>query len=368
MNVFDAEAPLHPPRSRMTPRVRRDLLADRMARRVATRAADPPSDVLVERVAMELSVAEGIWQKNGWLDDPASFHRTPPAPSSVRSKPVRAGRYRYDRVTWPDGYEPHADVPGRARWETYRENRIARAAVLRHRGTDRPWLIGIHGWGMGRPLMDLRALRAMHLHRDLGCNVALLTLPLHGSRKQDDAGPMSGFPSADLVDTVHGFEQAVWDTRQLISWIRHYTDQPIGVFGQSLGGYTTALVASLDDRIHAALPLIPAVDFLDLMGEHAPPEEYDRMAPLLDGCRKVFGPVAPLSFTPKVPVERRFIVAGTLDQFVRPSTQASVLWEHWDRCDMEWFHGTHVGLFWAKGVQDQIDERLRRFGLAKPLR
>ncbi len=366
MNLVDVESPPIPPRSRLTPRVRRDLFADRLARTVATRTVAPPSDVVLERVALELSAADALWQTNGWVDDPASFHRTPPDPTGVRAQPVRAGSYRYDRITWADGYEPHDGVPGRARWQTYTENRIARAAVLRHRGKERPWLIGIHGWGMGRPLMDLRALRAMHLHRDLGCNVALLTLPLHGSRKQAGAGPMAGFPSPDLIDSVHGFEQAVWDVRQLISWIRRYTEQPIGVFGQSLGGYTTALVSSLDDRIHAAIPLIPAVDLLDLMGDHAAGEEFDRMAPLLDSCRRVFRPVSPLELTPQVPVDRRFVVAGTLDRFVRPSTQAVALWQHWDRCDMEWFHGTHVGLFWAKGVQDQIDERLRRYGLGKP--
>jgi dienelactone hydrolase len=317
---------------------------------------------------MELSVAEGIWERNGWIDDPASFHRTPPTPTGVRSRSVRTNTYRYDRVTWADDYAPHDNTPGRARWLSYDANRIARAAVLRHRGKDRPWLIGIHGWGLGRPLMDLRALRAAHLHRDLGCNVALITLPLHGARKPPGSGPMAGFPSPDMIDSFHGFEQAVWDVRQLISWIRQYTDQPVGVFGQSLGGYTAALVASVDDRIHAALPLIPAVDLVELMSEHAGDAELDVMGPIAESARRVFAPVAPLRLEPKVPLDRRFIVAGTLDQFVRPSTQAGALWDHWDRCDLEWFHGTHVGLFWARGVQDAIDDRLRRFGLAKPRR
>lgn len=355
------------PTSKLTLRVRRDVLLDRLAQRVSTRLASKPNDVLIERVGLELSAASALWRERGWIDNPESYHPEPPAPEGVRTSRTRSGAYEYDSVTWVDGYEPHEGEPGRARWMSYDKNHLARLAVMRHRGKDRPWIICVHGWGMGMPRLDLRAFKAKHLHQGLGCNVASLTLPLHGRRRPDGVGRMSGFPSADLLDTVHGFAQATWDVRQIVTWLRGYTEQPIGLMGISLGGYTTALVSSIDDRFAVAIPMVPVADIATVMAEHADaaPENF---APLVEHAREVLAPVSPLHLEPKVPLDRRLIVAGTLDQFARASTQASVLHRHWDDCELKWFHGAHVGFGWARGVQETVDEHLRRHGLAKPRR
>ena len=90
------------------------------------------------------------------------------------------------------------------------------------------------------------------------------------------------------------------------------------------------------------------------------PDDRVRMA----RAQPLFAPVSPLRLTPKVPVERRFIVAGTLDRFARPTSQAVALWRHWDQPALHWYHGGHVSLFWARGVQSAIDDQLRAVGLA----
>ena len=153
---------------------------------------------------------------------------------------------------------PCPEEPGAERFLGYRVNRVARATMLEHRSGDRPWLVCLHGFGMGRPGLDLRAFRALHLHRDLGLNLAFLTLPFHGRR---NPGPVTSppMPSADALDTVHGLTQAVWDTRQLLAHLRTRTAQPIGLMGLSLGGLVAATVASVDAP-HAVLLLVPAVD------------------------------------------------------------------------------------------------------------
>ena len=50
---------------------------------------------------------------------------------------------------------------------------------------------------------------------------------------------------------------------------------------------------------------------------------------------------SPLTYAPKVPKERRMIVAGLGDRLAPPE-QSEWLWEHWDRCRMHWFPGNHV--------------------------
>jgi hypothetical protein len=111
--------------------------------------------------------------------------------------------------------------------------------------------------------------------------------------------------------------------------------------------------------------LVPAVD-LPALAADATREEPGGTAEadLLVRATPLFAPVSPLQLSPMVPTERRFIVAGTLDRFARPSGQAVALWRHWDRPPLHWYHGGHVSVFWARGVQDAIDAHLRAVGLA----
>lgn len=352
------------PRSRLTPRVRRDVFVDAAAFRLVTSRAGRPDAALLERVGEEVDEALVLFGERGWLDDPTTYHQDPPPPSSVRTSQRRSGNLRYTAMSWLDEYAPRPEEPGAARFQGYRVNRVARASLLEHRSEDRPWLVCVHGFGMGRPGLDLRAFRALHLHRALGLNLAFLTLPFHGPR---NPGPASSppMPSADVLDTVHGLTQAVWDVRQLFAHLRTRTQQPIGLMGLSLGGLVSALVASVDAP-HAVLLLVPAVDLPNLMssaaarGDMGPAADLERLA----RAEPLFAPVSPLRLTPQVPTERRFIVAGTLDRFARPTGQAVALWRHWDQPALHWYHGGHVSLFWAKGVQAAIDDQLRSVGLA----
>ena len=369
MTTIETPAPsaAKAPRSKLTMRVRRDLALDRAAFQLATRMAAAPTDEEIAGYHHEVDAALEAFDANGWTADPLSFHREPTTPARFRRKRVRGIAGTHEYVTWADDFEPHADLPGRERWIGKTGNNVVRVPVLRH-GTDQvPWVILVHGWGMGRGAMDRMLFRAKHLHHDLGVNVALVVLPHHGKRKPAGTGLMSGFPGPNPVENLHGFSQAVWDIRQFVTRLREHTDQPIGLMGLSLGGYTTALTASIDDRLHAAITLVPAVDMSAMMADSAErldPDEGRVIADLTRKAAPIMAPVSPLHLEPKVPHAQRMIVAGTLDQFVPASSQVLALWAHWDQPELRWFHSTHTGLFWAKGVQDKIDAGLRARGLA----
>ncbi len=135
--------------------------------------------------------------------------------------------------------------------------------------------------------------------------------------------------------------------------------------GLSLGGLVAATVASVDTP-HAVLLLVPAVDLPALAADAIRGEAELGSTPetaLLLRAEPLFAPVSPLRLTPKVPTERRFILAGTLDRFARPTRQAVALWRHWDQPALHWYHGGHVSLFWARGVQAAIEAQLRVVGL-----
>ena len=341
----------------MTPQVRRDVLVDRaMFRLVTSRAAQPPDAAVLERVGDEVREALLLFEKRGWLADPASYHEAPPPPEGVREKRVR----RSTAISWDDAYQVRPEEPGAERFAGYTANRIARATLLEHRSGDRPWVICIHGFGMGTPAIDLRGFRAEHLYRDLGLNLAFLTLPFHGRRRAGRTA-LPRFPGVEVLDNVHGLAQAVWDARQLLRYIQERSTQPVSVMGLSLGGGVAALTASLED-VHSALLLIPLVDLASLITDTAElrgmPVTLDEEA--TEGLKQLLRPVSPLALAPKVPLEKRFIVAGTLDQFVRPSTQAVALWHHWDEPAVHWYHGGHVSLFWNPRARSAIDHALLR--------
>jgi hypothetical protein len=349
----------------LTPGVRRDVLIDNAAFRLSSSLVRLPEPNEVDRVIEETAEAVNLFEARGFLARPESYHVTPPTPA-ISARRARSGTIRYSAWKWDDRFSVRPEEPGAGRFASYDRNRFARAAVLQHRGGDRPWLVLVHGWGMGNPALDLRSFRVLHLHRDLGLNLASVTLPLHGRRKPERAGLMPPVPGPDMLDNVHGLAQAAWDVRQVLAHIRSTTSQPVGLMGLSLGGHTVALVAALDGDVACAIAIVPAVDLPALMTEHRDRVKKGAdIAADITMMARVLTPVAPLALPARVPSDRCLIVAATLDRFAPVSSQAIALAAHWGNADIHWFHGGHVGAVWAAGVKGAIDDALARFGFVR---
>jgi len=315
-----------------------------------------------ERVDSEVTAALEFYRQQGWLDGPEGFFATPPALTDVAVTPVKIRRRALWRVAFDSGYQPHPGEPGRERWLSYTANRCEHALLLRHR-EPRPWVVCVHGALMGRGAVDLRLFRAWHLHEDLGLNVVLPVLPLHGPRKNKGAA----FPGQDLLDDVHAAAQAVWDIRRLISWIR--SQEPgsrIGLNSMSLGGYVSSLVASVEDGLTCAVLGVPVADLIEVLGGHGGLRDGDPRRQTLERARPIGRMVSPLSLTPRVPMAGRFIYGGLADRLVNPRDQVMRLWEHWARPAIVWYPGAHTGFFRSRPVQDFIDAALFQSGLVAP--
>jgi hypothetical protein len=216
---------------------------------------------------------------------------------------------------------------------------------------------------MGRPNIDLSLFRTRWLHEDLGLNVLLPVLPLHGPRRGDLPNDTM-FPGEDVLDNVHGAAQSVWDIRRLVSWIRTQDpDARIGVTGVSLGGYITSLVASLETGLACAIVGVPVVDLVDLIGYHAKLAHDEERRRIETVAKSVGRVVSPLALTPQVPLEGRFVYAGLADRLVHPRHQVVRLWEHWGRPDIVWFEGSHTGFMRSKPVGHFVREALVRSGM-----
>lgn len=319
-----------------------------------------------DEVEREVRDAAQLYSESGWFEDPESFQPAPPPLTGVRVDREGSARRPILHVSFSSDYEPHPGEPGRERWLSYPANGRAHAWVLRH-DEPRSWVVGVHGTGMGRQRLDLALFRAHKLHREYGLNVALPTLPLHGLR-QAGTREEGGFPSQNVLDNVHGTAQGVWDTRRLISWIRHEDgpEVPIGLISISVGGLIASQVASLEDGLRCAILGVPVTDLADLIDRHSGPAPTTQQEQIIDLAKHLNTVVSPFALTPRVPMEGRFIYAGLADRLIHPRYQVARLWEHWGRPQIEWYPGGHAGFFRSRPVQEFITYALASSGLIVP--
>ena len=323
-------------------------------------------DGTIERVIDEIDRSHDFFAREGFLEKPETYHVSPPdlIDPEIRSRKV-AGR-AFEVLRFESGYAPASGEPGRARWLGYDACRDAWAYVLRHEGPPRPWLIATNGFRMGYARLDIGLFeRFFDARAGLGLNVLIPVLPLHGPRRLGwHSG--SGFLGFDIIDTLHAETQAIWDMRRLLSWVEAQGALAVGAFGLSLGGFTTALFASLSDGLSCAIPGIPVTDLRRTLERHGSPHQMRYAQTLgydLDRMSEVLRVISPLALAPRVPLPGRMIFAANADRLVPPD-QPLDLWRHWEEPEIVWYEGSHVSFMNEQRVWAGVDRTLRENGLA----
>jgi dienelactone hydrolase len=311
-----------------------------------------------ERVGEELEATLDWLRAGGWLDEPASFHEDPPPMGPVAVATLRTAGLDCEVMHYESEFEPRRGAPGRERWLGYANNSNSEVRLIRaNRSSD--WLICIHGLGMGRTWLDLRAMSAPWLHRR-GVNLAIPVLPLHGSRANLALASGAGFVTGDVSNTLHALTQTVWDIRRLVAWLRDEGAERVGVLGLSLGGYSTALLASLEDDLDCAIAGIPPAELGELTCYHATSRALQLASDAQITPERIataLTPVAPLMLRPRVALEKRFIFGALADRFV-PAPQVEALWRHWDKPAIHWYPGAHLGFRFHSSVRQFIERAL----------
>jgi hypothetical protein len=330
-----------------TPGLIAEALADGTFSLLVSLVLGMPDAQDVRRGHQELLAMREFLTRNGWFSDPAGYHRTPPRLRAVSLIPRQTRhlgrRVGYAELSFESEYEPHPGEPARERWLAQDDNGTAVAYVLEHPNADRPWLLCTHGFGMGQPSVNLTGLMARWIHEDLGLNVLMPVLPLHGPRSVTRMSG-GGLLQPEFASVLHLFSQAVWDIRRMVDWIRSRSDAPVGLYGVSLGAYAVSLASAFIDDLACVVAGIPAVDFASLARDNEPWAFKAYGGDLQTDwslVNHVMYPVSPLSFEPRPSVDQRYIFAGVADRVARPD-QARALWRHWGRPQIEWLSSGHV--------------------------
>ncbi|MDG2307524.1 MAG: alpha/beta hydrolase family protein [Candidatus Binatia bacterium] len=310
-------------------------------------------------VRMQAFLSEG-----GWLQSPLGYHQRPAAPRewTLRDETAWYGATRqpYQHLEFDSGFQTRPGEPGGEEWVAKEHNQRQHAYVLEHEGEPRPWLVCVHGFTMGTPMVNFIGFDVRRLHHELGLNLIFPCLPLHGPRSSTT---MSGgeLLQPDYLNVVHTFSQAIWDVRRTISWVRERGAPKIGIYGISLGGHNASMVSAMEPDLDCVIAGIPAVDFSSLARDNEPyiiRRYTDEFSVPWDLVRSISHVVSPLSFTPLAPRNRRFIYAGTADRVARP-VHARALWRHWDRPKIHWFAGGHVLAIANPAARAFVEQSLR---------
>jgi pimeloyl-ACP methyl ester carboxylesterase len=282
-----------------------------------------------------------------------------PAQRVVRTGP---GAARVVDLSWVSEYQPFTKNPELIqRFARYRENGVA-AARLFSLGASRPVAVLVHGYMAGQFTIEQHVWPIEWLQR-IGLDVALFVLPFHGVRANPERRGAPPFPGADPRMSNEGFRQAIGDFHSFVGWLRQRGHRAVGVMGMSLGGYTTALAATVVPDLAFAVPIIPLASLADFARDQGRlgrrPEQRAAQHAALD---RVYRVVSPLDRKPLIAPERVLVIGARADR-ITPMSHAKRLARHFGARLEAWPGGHLLQLGRAESFR-RIGRMLGELGLA----
>src|SRR5262249_32136709 len=255
-----------PPRSALSPRQRVVLEATSISDLALRTAVASVLSATVTPAVLATSVRSGGDRDNLRFYAELAAERDPakafPAPTELpRVSSRQANRLAdgtVDNISFPSSFRA-VNPEMRERWSAWGSNNTVHAQHWRHADGPHPTLCVIHGF-MGSSYLANGKFFTLPWYYRSGYDVLMYTLPFHGPRAEK-CSPFSGFGyfASGLSGFAEAMAQAVHDFRSIIDHLRHTGVERIALTGISLGGYTSALVASVEDRLEAVIPNCPVV-------------------------------------------------------------------------------------------------------------
>ena len=281
-------------------------------------------------------------------DSSRSFPAPPKvAVRSVEAKGVRSrgGKIPCRKLSFNSPFEPlHPTM--RKGYLRHQGNTVAHAEHWYHEDGPRPTLILVHGFMASHPVYNARMFSLEWFHRN-GYDVLLYTLPFHGLRRaKADWFSGSGLLVHGMAHFNEGMAHGIHDLRIFMDHLESTGVSKIGISGFSLGGYTSSLMASVDERLAFCIPNSPATSLADIAREWQP---SGSVMELFMGLRHIdmhalragTAVNSALSYKLRIDPARVLVIGGAGDRLASPR-QVQLLHDHWPGSALRWFPGNHL--------------------------
>jgi Prolyl oligopeptidase family len=282
--------------------------------------------------------------------DPVKSFPSPTSQPRVTGRPANPvaewiARGNVENIRFDSSFEA-VNPAMRNAWRRLTRNNVVHAQHWRHDDGPHPTLCFIHGFLGSAYLVNGLFFSLPWFYRS-GYDILLYTLPFHG-RRAEKYSPFSGYGlfTRGMAGFAEAMAQAVHDFRSIIDYLQFTGVDKIALTGISLGGYTSSLIASVDNRLQAVIPNVPVVTPESALDDWFPANKLVVLGRHISNTSREESVASsayhcPLNYAPLVPKERRLIITGLGDRLAPPD-QAEALWEHWDRCAFHWFPGNHI--------------------------
>lgn len=308
-----------------------------------------PTTLKPSQVALDRD-NRGFYEALAQAGDADMFYQPPTRGVSIRRQKSTCLQYHpsvghIDLLSFDSAFEA-VNPAMREHYARFSRNRTAWAEHWQHGDRPRSTIIVIHGFTADPYWLNSRFL-AMPWFYEQGYDVLLVTLPFHG-RRQGRLSPFSGhgYFSHGFCHMNETMAHAIHDIRVFMDHLEDQGVPQVGVTGISLGGYTAALLACVEDRLAFCVPNVPVVSIMDIMLEWFPSGAIVRAGLKLadmsiTDARAATAVQSALTFPVKLARNRLMLIGGAGDRLAPPK-HTHILWEHWGRCRLHWFPGNHL--------------------------
>ncbi len=242
-----------------------------------------------------------------------------------------------------------------------KRNQTAHARWLRHADGPRPCAVLLHGYMAGAYALEERVWPAQRMFES-GLDVVISVLPFHGARRSEARGIRPpAFPSSDPRFTIEGLRQLASDHEALFDYLLDGRVSSLGVMGMSLGGYSAALLATLDARLQFGVFVIPLAAIEDFAHTHGrftgSVEEQHAQRGAMSLAQSL---VSPLGRPSLIPADRTIVLAGESD-WVTGIAHANRISAHF-ATETNTFEGGHLLQFGLSRAFAPVWSMLQRGG------
>jgi len=294
--------------------------------------------------------------------DPAAFWRSSrvndPARITLVDERVAAEGREWHELELVGPSEGPGTHPG--------SRKLFASAHVRRGQSGAPMVVMVHGFAV--PFTGYDRLAAWQLRRR-GAHTVRIDLPFHLRRRIPGKPSGASYFSIDLERMRAVVRQSVEDVAAVVAWARQEVTSNIVVFGVSLGGLISSLLAALVE-VEGLVAVAPLVDPASSFTERPPVLVQRRMGMLGAGddfwgrdsrsarhtVEAGLAPIRPRSLTPATPGERITIVRPLRDLIVGPAPMLELA-QAWGADLWDYDHG-HITIMNAQGFSARVRDRL----------